>query len=285
MKVNKIVNTAHAFPRCLKDIPSSPKALYYLGNRELLDQKPALAVVGSRRVTPYGKGTTTHLVRTVAEKGVCIVSGLALGVDALAHQAALDAGGKTIAVLPCGLDNPYPATNRQLARRILEQDGLLISEYPDGTPPLRQHFIARNRLVSGLGDGVLITEAAEKSGTLHTANFALEQGKAVMAVPGNITSANSAGTNNLIKTGAAPITSASDILHALGLEDTTEHRDIQPANAEEAILLDLLKQGISDGAELQMRSQLSAVQFNQTLTMMEISGKIRPTGAGHWTTS
>lgn len=267
----------------LKEIPDPPKELYILGDLGKLLDSPKLAVVGSRKVTPYGRGATEELVQAVTSRGVVIVSGLALGVDAIAHKAALDAGGKTIAVLPCGLDKPYPATNRQLARRILEQGGALISEYPDGTPPLQPHFIARNRLVSGLSDGVLITEAAAKSGTIHTAGFALDQGKTVMAVPGNITSELSKGTNNLIKAGAAPVTTAQDILDALKIGEQLQLKEILAANAEEEAILSLLKQGITDGSELQVMSRLKPDTFNQTLTMLEITGKIRSTGAGHWT--
>lgn len=282
MKINKLVPGDESFPEVLRQIPDPPQELYVLGDLAPLLKKPRLSVVGSRKVSPYGRGVTSDLTRTVAGRGVVIVSGLALGVDALAHQAALAAGGTTIAVLPCGLDKPYPASHRQLARRILEQGGALISEYPEGTPPLQHHFIARNRLVSGLSDGVLITEAASKSGTLHTAGFALEQGKTVMAVPGNITSGLSAGTNMLIKTGASPIMDASDIFQVLSLNFETEEQEIAAANAEEAAILVHLQQGITESSDLQALSKLSPAVFNQTLTMLEINGKIRPLGAGHW---
>lgn len=282
MKITTIIAKDDHFPDKLRTIPQPPNKLFVLGNLKELLEQPSLAVVGSRKVTPYGRGVTEDLIQAVASKGIVIISGLALGVDAIAHQAALAAGGKTIAVLPCGLDKPYPATNRQLARKILEQGGALVSEYPDGTPPLQHHFIERNRLVSGLSDGLLVTEAAAKSGTIHTAGFALDQGKTVMAVPGNITSEQSQGTNNLVKTGATPITSAQDILTALGIGGQLELTEVLPANEQEAAILDQLKQGITDGQELQTLSGLDAATFNQTLTMLEITGKIRPTGAGHW---
>jgi DNA processing protein len=150
-------------------------------------------------------------------------------------------------------------------------------------PPLQHHFIARNRLVSGLSDGVLITEAASKSGTLHTAGFALEQGRTVMAVPGNITSSLSAGTNTLIKTGATPVTDASDIFQVLGLTAQVKDQEVVATNAEEAAILSHLEQGITDGGDLLTLSKLDPAIFNQTLTMLEITGKIRPLGAGHWT--
>lgn len=283
MKIQAITTRSKAFPELLTHIPDPPKQLFVLGDMETVLMRHRLAVVGSRKVTPYGRAVTTKLTQEVASKGVAIISGLALGVDALAHQAALDAGGVTLAVLACGLDAPYPATHRQLARNILRQGGALLSEYPEGTPPLPHHFIARNRLVSGLCDAVLITEASEKSGTLHTANFALEQGRTVMAVPGNITSQASMGTNNLIKAGATPVTSADDILEALGLEGSQEQLEILGTTEEESIILRLLQSGTTDGSELQVLSKLDPALFNQTLTMLEITGKIRPTGAGHWT--
>lgn len=285
MKITRFRLNDSGFPDVLRNIPDPPTQVYVLGDLAPLLKMPRLSVVGSRKVTPYGRGVTSELTGAIARHGVVIVSGLALGVDALAHSAALESGGRTIAVLPCGLDKPYPATNRQLARRILEQGGALISEYPEGTEPFQSNFIARNRLVSGLGDGLLITEAAAKSGTIHTAGFALEQGKTVMAIPGNITSALSEGTNNLIKAGAVPVTTPQDIAEALKLGQQLQLQEVLAANAEEESILALLRQGITDGSELQVMSRLDVVAFNQTLTMLELSGKIRPIGADHWAMS
>lgn len=283
MKINVLHQSDNSFPEVLAQIPDPPKTLYVMGDLTPLLRKPRLAVVGSRKVSPYGRGVTADLARQIASRGVVIVSGLALGVDAIAHRAALEVNSPTIAVLPCGLDKPYPASHRTLARQILEQGGALVSEYPVGTPPMQHHFIARNRLVSGLSDGILITEAARKSGTLHTASFALEQGKTVMAVPGNITSTLSAGTNTLIKTGAAPVAEALDVLAALNLDLDVDEAEIMAANAEEAAILEHLKTGITEASQLQSLSKLEPAAFNQTLTMLEITGKIRPLGAGHWT--
>jgi DNA processing protein len=282
MKVNKLTLKSPDFPEPLKVIPQPPRELYVLGAIEELAKRPVLAVVGSRKVTAYGKHVTTELVSEIARQGVAIVSGLALGVDGLAHQVALEAGGYTVAVMPCSLDQVYPSTHRHLAKRILEQGGALVSEYPPETAPWHNQFIERNRLVSGLSQAVLITEAAEKSGTLHTAGFALEQGKTVLAVPGNITSPLSQGTNTLIKSGAIPVTSSQDIFEALGLKLNMAKQEIIAANAEEAILIQLLQDGITDAAELLIKSELSAPVFNQTLTMMEIHGKIAALGAGNW---
>jgi DNA processing protein len=272
------------YPEYLRNIPNPPKQLYYIGNLVPLLSMPRLAVIGSRRVSPYGRGVTQKLAEAAAAKGVVIVSGLALGVDGIGHQAALDVKGKTIAVLAGGLDIIHPSSHHRMAEEIVWNGGAIISEYPLGTTPYKTNFIARNRIVSGLSDAVLITEAAEKSGTLHTANFALEQGKTVMAVPGNITSLLSAGTNNLIKAGAMPITSPSDILNTFDLSQITPEQARLPLNAEEAVILQLMAEGVSDSSELLSRSKLSAPVFSQTLTMLEITGKVRPLGAGHWTT-
>lgn len=273
-------------PKRLQSISQPPTKLYIRGaDLHQLLRQPTLAVVGSRHISAYGAAVTTRLVSELARAGVVIISGLALGVDAIAHRAALDAGGLTVAVMPCGLDRIYPASHQQLARRIVEQDGALISEYPPGEPPLKWTFIARNRLVSGLGDAVLITEAGEKSGTLHTARFALEQGKDVLAVPGEITSPTSVGTNRLIQTGAALVSSADDILNILGLHtqqsDSAQHKP-SGNTPDEQILIDLLWEGLRDGSTLLARSQLGVVRFNQSLTMLELQGVVRALGADQW---
>ena len=278
MKIKKLASSDTDFPEQLKTIHSAPKRLFYLGE-PLLGLSPAVAIVGSRKPTVYGKEVTKQLAGELARVGVTVISGLALGIDATAHRAALEAGGRTIAVLGNGLDEIYPATHRNLAKDILSNDGTIVSEYDVGTPALPQHFPARNRIVSALSDGVLITEAAVKSGTLITANFALEQGRTVMAVPGNITSPMSEGTNNLIKTGAAPVANAQDVLHALGLEAQTLKKDETAAySPEEAAIIELLSEGITDNDELLVKSELETGLFNQTMTMLEISGRIKERG-------
>jgi DNA processing protein len=284
MTVKKLTLNSPLFPALLVEIPSPPKQLYVIGDVSLLDARNLVAFVGTRRPTPYGRHTTELLAGELARDGCIIVSGLALGIDAIAHRAALEQGGRTIAVLPCGLDNVYPASHRQLAAGIVERGGALISEYEPGTPPLRNHFIARNRIVSGLSAGLVVTEAAERSGTLHTVNFALEQGRTVMAVPGNINSAMSRGTNKLLKSGALPVTEPTDIYEALGLQRSEAQVEILGATEEESIILKLLDEGVTEAAELLSRSGMSARQFGTTLTMLELSGKIRPLGAGHWST-
>lgn len=210
------------------------------------------------------------------------MSGLALGVDGLAHQAALEAGGLTIAVLPTSIERIYPSTHRQLANRILESGGALISEYPPGTDIYLGNFVARNRLISGLSNATLITEAALKSGSLHTARFALEQGHDVLAVPGNINSPTSEGANNLIKHGAVPVTSIDDILFTLGIKSTRPKILPKGCNEAEDVVLLLICAGQQDGEVLQSLSCLEIALFNQTLTMLEITGKIRSLGANQW---
>lgn len=282
-KIFKIPINSKEYPEILKNIPDPPKILYVTGDLNGLLEMPRLAVVGSRKVSAYGRAMTEQLIRAVASKGVLIISGLALGVDSIAHEAALGVGGKTIAVLPCGLDKIYPSSHYQLAKDILKHGGALVSEYEESTPALREHFIARNRIVSGLSDGVLITEAAIKSGTLHTANFALDQGKTVMAVPGNINSETSQGTNNLLKTGAVLVTEANDILFALGInENSSRQIELFGANREETTILKLLSSGITDGGEMLQKSKMNPSVFNQTLTILELNGQIKPIGGGHW---
>ncbi len=282
MKINKLTLDRGTIPQTLTLIPQPPKELFVIGDLERLLSQPVLAVVGSRRITPYGKAVTYDIVRSLATKGIVIASGLAYGVDAAAHQAALESAGATIAVLPAGLDAIYPSAHRGLAETIVRQGGALVSEYPAGTPPLRQHFIARNRIVSGLAKGVLITEAAAKSGTMHTANFALNQGKDVFAVPGNITNASSEGTNNLIKQGAIPVTEARDILNAWGIaQETASANTLYADTPEELAILELIQSGVATTDLLLHESSLSPETFNQALTMLEINGRIKSLG-GQW---
>jgi DNA processing protein len=236
--------------------------------------------VGSRAVSPYGQQVTRQFATQLAERGVTIISGLAFGVDSIAHESALEAGGKTIAVLPGSVDTIYPRQHEQLAERILAQGGAVISEYPPGTSVMKHHFIERNRLIAGLTDAVLIPEAALKSGSIHTANFAIDQGKDVLAVPGPITSPTSVGANNLIKRGAIPITGVDDLLDTLNLEHA--ERVVQGSTPEEQLLINLMKQGLYRGTALFEASKLPIHTFNQTLVMLEIEGKVRALGNDHW---
>ncbi len=283
-----IQSKAVDIPDVLLQIPDPPKQLFALGFADNLTeclQTLMVAIVGSRKVTAYGRTVTERLAAALARAGVTIVSGLAIGVDAIAHRAALESGGRTLAILGGGLDNIYPAANQQLAQRILQQGGAILSEYSDDMPALPHQFVARNRLISGLCRAVIITEAAAKSGSLHTAAFALEQGKEVLAVPGSILSPSSEGTNQLIKTGATPVTNIQDILDALGIQRKIRIAKPRGANANEQLVLDLLLKGDQDGAALLAKSGLETPLFNQTLTMLEITGKIRSLGGNQWTIS
>lgn len=268
-------------PERLLHVDPPPKQLFYRGAplKGLLSTR-CVAIVGSRAVSPYGQQVTRQFATQLAERGITIISGLAYGVDSIAHEAALEAGGKTIAVLPGSVDTIYPRQHEQLAQRILAQGGALISEYPPGTSVMKHHFIERNRLIAGLADAVLIPEAALKSGSIHTANFAIDQGKDVLAVPGPITSPTSVGANNLIKKGAVPITGVDDLLDTLNLEQA--ERVVQGSTPEEQLLIDLMKQGLYRGAALFEASKLPIHTFNQTLVMLEIEGKVRALGNDHW---
>lgn len=275
--------TNEAIPMVLQKIPSPPKEMFVSGPLEELLNRPRLSVVGTRKPTPYGIQVTKSLIQELAAQGIVIISGLAFGVDSIAHRACLEAHGQTIAVLPTSLGCIYPASHRHLAQQIIDQGGALVSEYPPGSTAYKTNFVARNRLVSGLGDAILIIEAAHKSGTLHTTNFALEQGKDVMVIPGNITSPLSAGTNNLLKDGATPITSSQDVINALGLSNPKHAQlSILAADPQQAAVLDLINSGISDSGKLLEQCGMKPSLFNQTLTMLEITGKIRPLGAGHY---
>lgn len=281
-KINKL--TSDELPKLLKQLPQPPKQLFVAGELEALLTSPKVAIVGSRKVSRYGREVTEKFASELTGAGVVIISGLALGVDSIAHQACLDAGGKTIAVLPTPLEDIYPAAHRGLAEQILKQGGAMVSEYRPGDFVGRANFVARNRIIAVLADAILITEAALKSGSLHTARYGLELGRDVLAVPGNITSDTSEGTNNLLKRGALTATEASDVLFALGIapEKSKKPSTLKGANPTEQIILDLLASGTTDGAELLEKSGLEASEFNQALTMLELNGAIRAAGGNHW---
>jgi DNA processing protein len=285
MIVNSLKLNNPCYPNSLKHVSGPPKQLFWTGS-ELQNwlNLPKVAIVGSRKISPYGKQITRKFASELARAGVVIISGLAFGVDAEAHQATTETGGLAVAVLPTPLDRISPVSNQQLARKILEQNGTLISEYPNGEEVHVSNFVARNRIVSGLCDVLLITEAAVNSGSLHTARFALEQGKTVMAVPGNITSPVSEGCNNLIKSGAVPVTDVSDILFALKIDPAKQRqsRAFQGTPEEEKILA-LISQGVGVQEELAIATNLDGASIGSALTMLEINGHIRSLGAGNWT--
>ena len=283
MKINTISTDKQKYLQRSFDIDDFPKKLYILGK---LPEKniPTIAIVGSRKPTQYGREVTERLATELSRAGVIIISGLALGIDSIAHRATLDANGTTIAVLANGLDTIYPRNHQDLAKQIINKDGALLSEYKPGTPPLPFRFLERNRIVSGIADGIVVVEAATRSGTLSTATHALNQNKEVFAVPGNITSPLSSGCNALIKQGATPVTSTQDILDIIAPNAKTEQtRFILGDNPEEVSILQLLQKGLRDGDELLQQTKLDPVVFNQTLTMLEIKGQIKSLGANQWT--
>jgi DNA processing protein len=284
MNVNMLTVKDTLYPELLRQLPQAPEQVYVRGDLLSLLKKPRVAVVGSRSLSAYGREATHKLTTALVEQGVVIVSGLALGVDSVAHKATIEAGGQTIAVLPGGVQTPYPGSHRRLSEQILELGGVLVSEYPDGAIPYPANFLARNRIIAALSDIIVVTEAAERSGSLSTARHGMELGRDVLAVPGSIYSPTSAGTNNLIKTGAQLITDARDILQLLGINDTSKRGRIIPkvSDSSQQAIIDLLAQGHTDGAELFDKSQLDIASYNQALTMLEISGRIRPLGANHW---
>ncbi|MBW3569081.1 DNA-processing protein DprA [Candidatus Parcubacteria bacterium] len=285
MQLEIISKKQNNYPQRLEQLHEPPKELKSQGAKlqEQLKQ-PVLGIVGSRKVTVYGRQITERFAESAARAGVCIVSGLAIGVDSIAHAAALNAKGKTIAVLPSGLKAIYPAMHRGLAKQILESCGTLLSEFDDYFMPRRESFIQRNRIIAGLSDALLVTEAAERSGSLYTANFAMEIGRPVLAVPGNITSPTSSGTNNLIKSGAISVTSEQDIFDALKIitKSPSEKVSLLGDNEHETNLLELLRGGASAGDELLAKSEMEIGIFQQTLTMLEIKGAISALGNNHW---
>ncbi len=271
------------YPKLLRKIPGAPPLLYVRG--EILPRDElAVAVVGTRKASMYGREVTQMLVRELAACGVGIVSGLARGIDSEAHRAALDAGGRTLAVLGSGVDIIYPAENKRLAQRILE-NGALISEYPLGTKPDARNFPPRNRIISGLALGTLVIEAGKRSGALLTVQHALEQGRDVFAVPGNILAAGSRGVNALIREGAKPVMDAADILQELNLNMVTEFveaREILPDSDTEAVLLAHLATEPLHVDELARKTGMSISDVNSTLILMELKGQVRHLGGMHY---
>ena len=268
-----------AYPQRLKEIEQPPPVLYLRG--EFLPEDAwSVAIVGTRRVTPYGRQVTEEIASFLAANGITVVSGLARGVDALAHNAALKAGGRTLAVLGSGVDRIYPPENRALAEQMLAQ-GAVISDYAPGTPPESSNFPPRNRIISGLSMGVVVVEAGKTSGALITAEFAAEQGREIFAVPGNILAPQSKGTNKLIQDGAHPLLSADDIMQALNLTRIGQHkaaRKVLPADNVEAKLLDAMGEEPLHIDEIRNQTNLPVEKVSATLVMMELKGMVRQVG-------
>jgi DNA processing protein len=268
------------YPKLLAEIYSPPPLLYHLGNLDL-NNDFLLAVVGTRKISNYGKQVTQHLVNELSAAGLTIVSGLALGIDACAHQAAINSGGKTVAVLGSGIDQVYPASNRKLAQKILDTGGSIISEFPLAMPPYKSNFPQRNRIISGLSLGTLVTEGGEKSGALITAKYALEQNREVFTVPGSIYNPGSVGPNGLIKRGAHPVTETNNILEALNLEKASEFkasRKVIPETETEKIILEILDYQACPIDKIVQQTNLGVNEVNSTLAMLEMKGLVKNLG-------
>jgi len=259
------------YPQMLKEIHDAPVILYVKGQIDALNSV-SIAIVGSRKYSEYGKRVCAELSSDCVKGGLTIISGLALGIDAFAHQTAVDQKGCTVGVLGCGLNQIYPVSNHNLGIKMLESGGAIISEFPPETPPLKQNFPARNRIIAGLSLGVLVIEAAEKSGALITAYQALEYNREVMAVPGNIDVESSIGTNKLIKEGASLVSGAKDIFEVLRLENKNLEKLIieAPENCEEETIIELLKSGDKTVNEIVKETGINVVALSAALTTLEM---------------
>lgn len=270
------------YPELLKKIPNPPQELYFEGALQKSEKYP-LAVVGTRKLSAYGRQVTEYFVRTLAQSGLTIISGLALGIDGLAHQTTLDAGGRTIAVLGSGLNHIFPTVHKKLAKGIIKSDGVIISEYSPDTPAYKSNFPARNRIISGLSLGVLIIEAPKKSGALITAKLALKQKRKVFVIPGRIYDKNSAGTNQLIKQGAQAVTKPEDILKALKIKSSfTEKQKTSNLSEREKLLLRFLSKNPIHIDELTKKTKLKTNEIVSCLTMMEVNDIVKNLGGGQY---
>lgn len=276
------------FPKRLLNISAPVQVLYSLGKIPDWEEILAVAIVGTRKYTEYGQTVTERISRELAEQGVTVVSGMARGIDSFALKSALRVGASTVAVMGCGLETAYPSENRELMDRIIET-GCAISEYPPYSPPQAAHFPQRNRIVSAISDGVLAVEAPLKSGTLITARLAMDMGRTLFAVPGNIFASNSKGTNLLIKQGAVATTCAEDIMEAFPIrrkrlekpspptekeEPQLEEVTLDGLGAEENKIISLLKMGDMHIEELSARADMTVSELNGILPMLEIDGYI-----------
>lgn len=287
MEINIIRPDEHFFTKRLSYIANPPKKLCFMGDLPT-QSSPVVAIVGTRKPTAYGREVAQTLASDLVRQGCVIVSGLALGIDCIAQEAALEAEGAVIGVVPSELPDIAPRSNQRLAQRIIQQGGAIMSEWKQGDGKVihRGSFLERNRIVSGLADAVVIVEAAKRSGTLNTAAHALSQGKDVFAVPGNITSLLSAGCNELLRQGAIPATHARDILEYIApnlQNQDTQHTLPLGTTPAETRIIELLAQGVRDGDQLQQHAGVSASDFAMALTMLELNGIIRSLGANQWT--
>ena len=267
-----LARSAPAFPPLLRAIHDPPPGLFLRGHNDVeLLSRPAVAIVGARACSGYGASAARMLARELARAGLVVVSGLARGIDAEAHRGALEAGGVTIAVLGCGIERDYPAAHAELARRIAAS-GLIVAEYAPGVAPAPWRFPARNRIVAGLSAATVVVEARERSGALITADLALEEGREVFAVPGEITSALSGGTNALLKLGASPLTCAGDVLSCFGLEPAERPELALPDDT--ARVLALLRESAAAADELARAIGLPASVVARALVELGLDGRV-----------
>ena len=270
-EIQAIKITSDHYPPLLKRIPQPPKILYCMGDANALFYEPAIAIVGTRRATRYGLDTARTLARDTSSAGIAVVSGLALGIDAQAHTGALEGRAPTIAVLGSGLHHIVPTTNYQLALRIMRAGGAVVSEFEPNMPAESWTFPQRNRIIAGLSGATIVVEAPEKSGALITARFALDFNRDVGAVPGEIISIHSIGTNQLLRDGAALIRSVADIAQLIGMEEAPA---LDNGNESDNNLLQCLDPP-ADAAALAASSPLPAAELMQTLTRLELAGRIK----------
>lgn len=271
------------YPTLLKEIPDYPAILYVKGSLLSL-KKPSVAIVGSRKYSSYGARVARKISSDLAVNNVTVVSGLALGIDAAAHQATLEAGGQTIGVLGCGLDKIYPINNTRLAEQMVERGGAVISEYPPGTEPYKSNFPARNRIIAGATLGTVVVEAAEESGALITALAALEYNRSVFAVPGQIDADTSRGSNKLIQQGAKLITSVEDIFEDLNLETKKAEQNAKeflPQTKEQKAIINCINDSTKNIDEIVRECGYNVAIISYTLTMLEMKGILENVG-GMW---
>ncbi len=277
--IQVVIREDEIYPRRLREIDQAPPVLFVRG--ELLPEDDfSVAIVGTRRVTPYGRQVAAELASYLGANGITVVSGLARGVDAIAHEAVMKSGGRTIAVLGSGVDRIYPPEHERLAGQIIGR-GAVISDYAPGTPPDSTNFPPRNRIISGLSMATVVIEAGETSGALITATFAVEQGREVVAVPGSILAPQSKGTNRLIQLGAHPLLEMHDVLEILHLQQVQEQvsaRRSLPADGIEARVLDALGSEAQHIDEISIKTGLPIEQVSATLAIMELKGMIRQLG-------
>ncbi len=272
MTVRRLRRGDSGYPPLLRQTPDPPASLWIRGDTDLgVLSEPAVAIVGARTCSGYGRSVARTLAMEAAAAGAVVVSGLARGIDGEAHRGAITGGGRTVAVLGCGVDRDYPAAHAQLARSILEGGGLVVSEYEPGVEPAPWRFPARNRVIAGLARATVVVEARERSGALITADFALEDGREVLSVPGEITSALSAGTNALLRQGATPVTCAADVLEALGLE-LAPAGPVAAGSPEATAVVEALVGGAATADELARATALPAGVVAATLVELELGG-------------